>query len=39
MEYPAPGSPSVANEVKNVLTEEGFKPGLNSHRGKSCILL
>ncbi|CAJ0552457.1 Ff.00g064360.m01.CDS01 [Fusarium sp. VM40] len=37
LEYPAPGSPSVANEVKNVLTEEGFKPGLNSQRGKSCI--
>ncbi|KAF6809375.1 amidohydrolase [Colletotrichum sojae] len=33
LEYPAPGSPSIAEELKQALEKEGLSPVLNSRRG------
>ncbi|KAJ0316493.1 hypothetical protein COL5a_011532 [Colletotrichum fioriniae] len=33
LKYPAPGSPSIANELKQALEKEGLSPVMNSRRG------
>lgn len=33
LQYPAPGSPELANEVAALLSDKGFDPVLDAHRG------